>query len=290
MELDSLEYSLDEELENELLYSILDEKLSNQEEKQNNEPEKKHKIRPRKKRKHEIKIRSVLLLLVTLIANTYAWFIYNSTVTTDIQVHLKSWKFELEAGEISEDFVFKVEEIYPGMPEASSSIVANNRGETDANLSCEIDSVRILDDEYLLLPTDENDRVPGVTYYTSQQLLDKLLYDYPFKIEIYIGDTLYDGSSTFSIPAGTLTTNISYKVNWPYETTGNSLTLDENDDIDTQWGERAYAYYNDENDPGDHYCIEVHLTIIATQSAASSTSEPDPEPDPDPDPEPDPNP
>ena len=92
----------------------------------------------------------MLLLLLTLIANTYAWFIYNSTVSSSIQVHVKSWHFELEAGDISSDFIFRVAEIYPGMDTESTTINATNSGETDAKVTCNITYLKILEIDFNL--------------------------------------------------------------------------------------------------------------------------------------------
>jgi hypothetical protein len=253
-----------------LLYTILSEKYDDNKKDSNKTLKNKKHKRQKFKSKNimtQINIRTILLLLVTLIANTYAWFIYNSMVSTKIDVHIKSWQFELEAGENSEDFVFTVEEIYPGMEPAVTTIEAMNKGEMDANLSCKITHIRILDEDFYIEPEDENDRVPGITYYTPNELLDKLLNDYPFKIQIFINGSLYDGQSEFLIPAASPKTTISYSVTWPYETGTGIANITANDEIDTEWGERAYNYYhNPSNPPAEHYCIEVNLTVIAVQN------------------------
>ena len=263
MKFENLEYEIDKDLENELLYSILEEEYKKT--KKSKKPARR-KISSKKKNivKNEIKIRTVLFLLVTLIANTYAWFIFNTTVSSKLDVHIKSWQFELEAGENTEDFVFRVEEIYPGMPEAVSSIEANNKGETDAKLTCTVTYIQILDDIYYVLPDKPEDQVAGRTYLTSPQLIDKLLNDYPFTIEIYIDGELYDGTEEVIIPASSDKINIEYKLNWPYET-GTGDEIEANDAIDTEWGERAYDFYHDPANAGNNYCIEVALTIKAQQ-------------------------
>lgn len=276
MELGDIEYTIDEELENELVYSILEEALKKADKKTLNTKSKpkRRKISSKKKRKGEIKIRTILLLLFTLLANTYAWFIYNTTISSKLDVHIKSWEFELEAGDNVEDFIFTVEEIYPGMPDETSTIEAHNKGETDAKLTCNIKHIKILDEDFYAPPELDADRVQGITYYTPQQLLDKLLNDYPFKIEIYINGTLYTGTDDVIIAANSPTTTIQYKVSWPYETgTGDEIVA--NDAIDTEWGERAYEYYHDEENEGEHYCIEVELTVKATQVSTSSTTTPE---------------
>ena len=281
MELDNI--MLDKDLEKELVYSILEENYENENEKNIKPKRRKHysSKKAKKKIKSELRIRTVLFLLLTLIANTYAWFIYNSTVSSQIQVHIKSWHFELEAGDISNDFIFRVAEAYPGMPTETTTINATNSGETDATVTCKITYVKIFDQEYFAEPENEEDKVEGVTYYSSEDLLDMILNDYPFKIGIYIDDTLYDGTTEVIIPSGETSTTIEYKVDWPYETGTTANEISAGDIVDTEWGERAYDYYENKSVSGPtddgYYGIQVNVKIIATQSNSSGT-EPEPEP------------
>ena len=116
MDFGELGYQIDEELTNELVYSILEDALRKTDENEHIKPKikpKRRKYNTKKRRKYEIKIRTILLLLFTLLANTYAWFIYNTTVSSKLDVHIKSWQFELEAGSNIENFIFTVDEIYP---------------------------------------------------------------------------------------------------------------------------------------------------------------------------------
>ena len=163
------------------------------------------------------------------------------------------------------------------MDDVTSTIEAANKGETDAKLTCKITHIKILDADYYVEPDSDDDRVAGRTYMSSDALLDKLLNDYPFKIEIYIDGVLYDGQNDVIITAGTTMTNIQYKVTWPYETGTDADDIIANDAIDTEWGEKAYDYYHDETNPGDRYCIVVDLTITAVQSHNASASTPEPE-------------
>lgn len=273
MEFENLETELYKELENEILFNAIEEDLEKE-----LKPKRKalNKKRRRKQTqtgsekvvkvlKKDIKIKTILLLLITLIMNTYAWFIYISKVSLDMEVHIKSWNFELYTGDLEENFTFTVEEIYPGMPDASKEIVANNTGESSASLSCEVTSIKILDEEYRI-GVDYTDDGGNTFQYTSTDLIDKLLNDYPFKIQVYVNDQIYTGDSLILTSGDT--TNIELKVVWPYETTDNGKTLEENDLLDTEWGQAAYEYYNN---GGNQYCIEVNVVIKAVQDNTAET-------------------
>lgn len=63
----------------------------------------------------KIKIRNILILL--LIFNTYAWFVYATKVSSSMSVHVSSWNVEFSIGEDETvtNILIKVERVYPGM-------------------------------------------------------------------------------------------------------------------------------------------------------------------------------
>lgn len=272
MELDRItESEIKKELEQEILYSAIEDEI-NQDIKvtPRNHKAKKKKLHFKK----EIKVRTLLLLIITLIMNTYAWFIYIATVSVGLDVHIKSWDFELQNGAQTEDFEFVVENIYPGVPteDTVQNISAANNGEMDALLTCNIVYMRILDKEY---STAQKYTETALTeLYTSEELLQMLYEDYPFKINIYLIDTddsgneietLYEGQEV-QMPTSSKT-NIKIQIEWPYEIDEDTLnatntTLEETDEIDTYWGREAYKYHQDNP---DKYSIVVKMDIKAIQ-------------------------
>lgn len=270
MELDRITES---EIEQEILYSAIEDEINQDIKATSRNP----KAKKKKKRLHfkkEIKVRTLLLLIITLIMNTYAWFIYIATVSVGLNVHIKSWDFELQNGAQTEDFEFAVENIYPGVPieETVQNISAANNGEMDALLTCNIVYMRILDKEY---STDQKyTSTPLTDLYTSEELLNMLYEDYPFKIKIYLIDkddsgnevaTLYEGQDV-AMPTSSKT-NIRIQIEWPYEIDEDTLnstntTLEATDEIDTYWGREAYKYHKDNP---DKYSIVVKMDIKAIQ-------------------------
>ena len=188
----------------------------------------------------KIKIRNLIILILLLVLNAYAWFVYTTRVSLDLSAHVSSWDvlFVAKDGGVSSDMIIKVEKVYPGMEDFEKIIEVQNRGEVNVELSYEIESVRIMDE------TIEKNDETGVT---SESIEEKLKKDYPFKINIVKDDSnLITGSG-----------NGSFKITvvWPYESG--------DDEADTNWGRKAYEYY--ENNP-DKECIELKLVLKATQA------------------------
>ena len=65
----------------------------------------------------KVKIRNILILILLIIFNTYAWFIYATKVATEISVHISSWNVEFATGEevTTTNIIIEVERVYPGM-------------------------------------------------------------------------------------------------------------------------------------------------------------------------------
>ena len=47
----------------------------------------------------KIKIRNIIILIVLLMFNTYAWFIYTTKVSTDLTAHVSAWNVDFVAKE-----------------------------------------------------------------------------------------------------------------------------------------------------------------------------------------------
>lgn len=263
---ENIESQIEYELEQEILYSAIEENI-NKEEKEN----KKKKYRKgsiKNKVKSGLQIKTVLLLLITLLVNTYAWFIYLTSVDTKIDMHINEWKFELQDGE-SQGFTMVVDEIYPGMPVAEKNIIAQNKdGSMAADLSCEITRLKVLDEEYIR-GEKKVDAVDDTDVYTSDDLLNKMINDYPFKIKIYIDDKEFTGSNDVLTMVGGEETNIKLEVTWPYEV-GNVVDgVAEGDEVDTEWGIKAYDYLTNSENP-EKYSVQVEIVIKAVQHEGSN--------------------
>ena len=88
----------------------------------------------------KIKLRTLIVLIMLLVFNTYAWFIYSTKVRGSLTAHIVSWDLEFVAGheDTSTNVDFSVDRIYPGMEDYSKIVTANNRGEMPAKLTYKI--------------------------------------------------------------------------------------------------------------------------------------------------------
>lgn len=183
------------------------------------------------------KIRTLLLLIVLLSLNTTAWFIFATKVDTGIGAKIVAWNVSFVTGEeeLLEYINFKIDNIYPGMEKYTQKIEVTNKGETEANLSYEIEKVRILDSEYVV----------NNTTVTSIDLLSSLTNDYPFKIKLGVSkDEIKPEENAY----------FYVEVSWDYDSG--------NDEQDSYWGNRAYDF--SELNP-DKDSIELNLIVSAIQ-------------------------
>ena len=148
----------------------------------------------------KIKIRNIIFLILLLIFNTYAWFIYATRVSSSLSAHVSSWNVEFSTGEqdTSTNIIIEIDRIYPGMETVEKNITVKNKGEIKAELTYEILSIKFLDESYKL---GEN--------ITSEELEKKMSSDYPFKVNISKDDTKLSqgiGEGSFLVT-----------VKWPFE-------------------------------------------------------------------------
>ncbi len=181
---------------------------------------------------------TILILVLLLSCNVFAWFIYTTRVDSNITAHVKAWNIAFIAGntQLSQEVNFNVANIYPGMTTYEETITATNNGETQASFTYEIISATILGTTYT---------VDG-TILTSNELLRKLEEDYPFSVIFNVSsDTLLSqgGVGSFTL-----------QVIWAYES---------GDDVaDTYWGNEAYLYH--QTNPGIP-SISLTMQIHAVQ-------------------------
>lgn len=172
------------------------------------------------KKLKKVKLRHLVLLIIILSFNSYAWFVYSTKVSTGMSAHVTSWNVTFQVGEemVESNLMIDLDRIYPGMELYEKEIIVKNKGETQASLSYEIDSITIFGNRY---EVGEN--------FTQEELETMIKEEYPFKINITINeDNMKEndgGDGSFKV-----------KVEWPFESS--------NDELDTYWGQRAYEYYS----------------------------------------------
>ena len=191
----------------------------------------------------KIKLRTLLLLIVTLLFSSYAWFIFISEVSVGLEAHVVAWHvtFEVDEQETTEIDI-DIGQIYPGMDDYTKEIVITNDGEVAGTLTYQIQRMVVLGTTYEL-SDDPLDEV------TPDDLEDILENDFPFSISVTI-----NGQNNNIIPIN-LERTVTITVEWP---------IDGNDEIDTQWGEDAYDYY--QTNGADSVSVHIELLLRVEQA------------------------
>ena len=186
-----------------------------------------------------IKIRNIIFLILLLIFNTYAWFIYATRVSTGISAHVSSWNVEFSTGEdeTTTNIVIELDRIYPGMENVKKEVSVKNKGEISAKLDYDIIALKVMEEEYKI----------GEDM-TSEELESKMKSEYPFKVNIVKDDA--------ELLQGIGPGRFSVTIEWPFESG--------DDELDTLWGSKAYEYYS--LNPGAK-SVEIEITLIAEQIA-----------------------
>lgn len=186
----------------------------------------------------KIKIKHLIILILLLSFNTYAWFVFATKVSMGMDVHVSSWNINFKADDqtVGTELSFDVERAYPGMETYTKTLEVTNVGEVPASIQYEIKKVEMFGETFEVSET-----------VSSSDLLNKIANEYPFKI------TMQTSSEIISAQNGKATYSVS--MIWP---------LDSGDDeADTLWGERAYTYYATNANTN---CIHIDIEVEAVQN------------------------
>ena len=185
--------------------------------------------------KKRLRRRTLFFLILTLMANTFAWFIYSNKVSNNITTGVKSWEinFKQDGVDIVNNVEFKIDSIYPGMPDYTNSLSITNIGETDANISYEVEEIKILDEFY------------NSDMYSSTDLINRLKDNYPFKMNFSINNQEVGTGQT---------SEFTFSLVWPYESG--------HDEADTYWGKKSASFKEQYPDKEQ---IAIKVKIIAGQ-------------------------
>lgn len=189
-----------------------------------------------------LRLRTLIILVVLLVFNSYAWFIFATKVSGGLTAHVTSWNVTFQVGEDETitNVIIDVSTIYPGMENYVKEIKVKNVGESTANLSYQYKSLTILGETYTV---GEN--------CTEEELNEKIANEYPFKINVTVDKNeleIAKGEGLYTIT-----------VEWPYESG--------DDETDTYWGEKAYEF--SQNNP-DKSSLQLSLFLIAEQKKSDN--------------------
>ena len=200
----------------------------------------------------KVKITRLIFLIVLIAGNTFAWFIYTTKVDSNISVHVKSWNviFKTADEEIASEVALNIDSVYPGMEEYTNEVTAYNKSDLPATLSYKVLEANIFGEEFIT-PEGRINRNEEIQEgdLTSEELVQKLQNDYPFKIYFSISNPIVNANNGEE--------KYSFRVVWPFE--------QDNDELDTLWGIRA-AEYKKDNPSLSSITLKVKLVIIQNPS------------------------
>ncbi len=199
-----------------------------------------------------IKISHILILIILLAGNSYAWFIYVNNVSNSVDVHVRAWRIDFDDGNtpVTEVVDVVVNNVYPGMTTYEKPINAHNYSDVSANVSYAILEASIMGETYVTEEgrTDVGDEIQEGDL-TSAELQEMLESEFPFTISFTMS------SDTIAPENGVATYTVS--IAWPYESG--------DDEADTLWGTKAYDFK--QTNPDDA-CISLKVKIYITQASS----------------------
>lgn len=200
--------------------------------------------------KKVIKPKNIIVLIILLTSNTFAWFIYATKVQNEMSAHVGAWDILFEAGDspIVDYINVSIDNMYPGMEDFHYELKAYNKSEVGASLTYTLLSADIMGDVYYTKEgrNEANEEVTE-TDLTSEELIKVLKDNYPFKFDFSVSSTNLDadiGEAFYYIDA-----------NWPFESG--------NDELDTKWGIKASEYKKQHPDKPS---IILKIKIYISQS------------------------
>ena len=164
----------------------------------------------------KINISSLAFFAISMISITLAWFAYTNTVSSNMNINLKSWNVRITKNNtnVNNTFSININDLYPGAQTFDETYTIHNDGDIAAKISYNIKSFRIFNTEY----TTAN----SISFAQLER-------DYPFVLSFTHG-------SRYLAPGDTSTFNVNCQ--WPLDSGNNEL--------DTQYGQMAYDFYQQE--------------------------------------------
>lgn len=208
-----------------------------------------------KKLKKVVKPHQIIILIILIMSNSFAWFIYATKVDNTMNAHVRAWDVLFQSGDspITDYIDIDIESMYPGMEDYHYELTAYNKSEVGATVNYEILSANIMGTKYYTKEGLEGDNLSSDNdTMTNEELINKLNNDYPFKIVFAISNTTIDsqyGQAKYTVD-----------VKWPFESG--------DDELDTKWGKLAYNYKNNYPDkPSISLKVKISISQLSEEES-----------------------
>ena len=217
---------------------------------------KRERRRQEKRRLRRLKMRTLFMLSLTLIFNAYAWFLYITSVSSNMTVHVESWSinFSVEDEAVEKEILFDINSAYPGMETINRTVNVSNDGKKAAEVKYIVTKVRVLDTVYVVpdqLDQTDIDQLTGREIEkTKDEMIDMLENDFPFKVNL--------SCSSYSLETGD-SASVSLEFEWPFGT--DSDVISQKDEDDTKYGVGTYEYYEENGTTKPAMQVKVKLLV-----------------------------
>ena len=199
----------------------------------------------RRKRRKKI-IFPLMFVLFTLSINVYAWFVFVSQASLNVDMSVASWDVDFTENNVVTNSVHvAITDMMPGMLDYSHTVQINNNGDVPADLTYWLTEMKVLGNT--------------INVSNSDQVLTDFKTKYPFVLEVSTSsDTIAPNDST----------DFNIELTWEYENTSKYYKLNNlylyKDDADTYFGEACGKYEDENNLP----CIEMKFKIVVQQASS----------------------
>lgn len=216
------------------------------------------------------KIRILILLAVMLVVSTYAWFYVDKDVgVSNIRGVVTEWDVEYSIDDViitTEEIVIACDEFYPGMDPFEKKIKTSNKTETGADIKYELKSVKLFGVEIL-----EDLKNTGNVTEAGTTINVFATEEYPFNAGFYYDRDVIGGIDPITgLPTPNSHAELTVFANWSYTRESVTKTITENDELDTQYGEDAYQYYQDETLSERYSPLEIVINITSAREGTFS--------------------
>jgi len=228
-----------------------------------------------KNKKSFNKIKRLILRLSLITFNfvfaTFAWFLYQMTLETTVDVKVSSWKMNFKENNTSVEtsIEFDLENFYPGMEDYVKTIEIENLGERSAAIEYEVETLKILGTTYHVKEAAQagdpaNTLYSGKTVESGKNVVKVLnnATKFPYEIILTYSQEIYTPSvadpdrnkGTFEI-----------RLTWPYEITGTETQIQQKNTLDTKWGYDIANFYKNLPADSEAKAMEITINAIAKQ-------------------------
>ena len=233
-------------------------------------------LRWKRKSKKKIRLKTLILVIFSLIMTTFAWFAYSKILDTTLNIHMASWDMEYYIGATKQEnpedgILMEIDTLYPTMDEQSVTVDIINNGEQLVDIAYQVKAVTIAGIDFEILYEGQTNTEDNYIVLASTVLENKTSTD-PIT-GATITEEIYRGVITSDIEKFPFTLEVEHSAQVePKDANGSGegylkLTVNwvgDNNDLDSEWGYIVGEYLA--NNPTATSAMSVVISIDSYQA------------------------